>query len=131
MWYVEVGILYVDPSCWTIKENGSLLYTWKFSRGCLFICRYTASLSIQKLNLNIDLPYRVVCWWVILLKFSQMSLDFKIVHISTQDWWHLFKVSREFPLWLSRFEPNIVSLKMKVQSVASLSRLRILHYHKL
>ena len=38
---------------------------------------------------------------------------------------------QEFPLWLSGLRTHIVSLRMGVPSLASLSRLRIQHCHKL
>jgi len=37
----------------------------------------------------------------------------------------------EFPLWLSRLRTRLVSITMRVQSLASLSGLRIWHCHKL
>ena len=38
---------------------------------------------------------------------------------------------REFPLWLSRLRTQLVSMRMRIQSLASLSGLRIQCQHKL
>ena len=37
----------------------------------------------------------------------------------------------EFPLWLSRLRTQLVSMRMQVRSLASLSGLRIQHCHEL
>ena len=61
--------------------------------------------------------------------FFQTLLGITTVHTKTKS--SVSTIFKEFPSWLSGNEPDLVSMRMRVRSLASLSGLRIRHCSEL